>query len=153
VQSVNDRLDLLGDYPFRRMAKLLAGATPAAGVAPLSMAAGDPTLTPPDFAAEIIAQNKHMWGSYPPTAGLPEWRQATIGWLNRRFGLPPGMMDEARNVAPAPGTREALFLTGLAVVPTQRGGGRPLVAMPNPFYQVYAGAAGLSGAETLFLPA
>jgi N-succinyldiaminopimelate aminotransferase len=153
VQSVNDRLDLLGDYPFRRMAALLAQATPPPGMAPLSMAAGDPTRSPPAFAADIIAANSGMWGSYPPTTGLPEWRQAAIGWLNRRFGLPAGMLDEAVNVAPAPGTREALFLTGLAVVPTHRGGGRPLVAMPNPFYQVYAGAAGLSGAETLFLPA
>lgn len=153
MQSVNDRLDLLGDYPFRRMATLLATANSPAGMAPLTMAAGDPTRTPPAFVAEIIADNKHLWGSYPPTTGLPEWRQAAIGWLNRRFGLPSGMLDEAVNVAPAPGTREALFLTGLAVVPTQRAGGRPLVAMPNPFYQVYAGAAGLSGAETLFLPA
>jgi aspartate/methionine/tyrosine aminotransferase len=146
-------LDLLGDYPFRRMAELLATVNPPAGMTPLTMAAGDPTCAPPAFVAEIIAENQHMWGSYPPTTGLPEWRQATIGWLNRRFGLPAGMLDEAVNVAPAPGTREALFLTGLAVVPTQRAGGRPLVAMPNPFYQVYAGAAGLSGAETLFLPA
>ena len=153
VQSVNDRLDLLGDYPFRRMASLLGSVKPTDGLTPLSMAAGDPTLSPPEFVSQIIADNKGMWGSYPPTVGLPEWRQAAIGWLNRRFGLPAGMLDEARNVVPAPGTREALFLTGLATVPTQRNGGRPLVAMPNPFYQVYAGAAGLSGAETLFLPA
>jgi len=86
-------------------------------------------------------------------AGTPEARRAMAGWLTRRYRLPPDMIQPDANVVPVSGTREALFLLALAAVPERKAGKRPVVLMPNPFYQVYLGAAVLAGAEPVFLPA
>ncbi|MFQ5765272.1 MAG: aminotransferase class I/II-fold pyridoxal phosphate-dependent enzyme, partial [Rhodospirillales bacterium] len=85
--------------------------------------------------------------------GTPEFRAAVARWLTRRYDLPAGAVDPDRHVLPVAGTREALYLVSALVVPEGKGGAQPVVAMPNPFYHVYGGAAAVSGAEPVFLPA
>ena len=100
-----------------------------------------------------LRANAHLWGKYPPVNGTAEFRAAAGGWLNRRYGLPHGLLDPEVSLLPVAGTREALFLTALLTVPERKNGRPPLVLLPNPFYAVYEGAGLLAGAETKFLPA
>ena len=150
---INERLDRVGDYPFDRLRALLDPIAPPDGVTPLSLALGEPQHTPPGMIRETVERNAHLWGRYPPMKGTPEVRQAIAGWLTARYGLPAKMIDPDTDIVPVSGTREALFLVALAAVPQQKDGQQPVVLMPNPFYQVYAGAAVLAGAEPVFVPA
>jgi N-succinyldiaminopimelate aminotransferase len=145
---VNDRLALLTAYPFERLARLKAGQVPPAGLPHIAMSIGEPKHAPPGFVIETLRQNLGKLDSYPATAGLPETRASCAAWLARRFGVRavPDTM-----VLPVNGTREALFSFVQAVVSTTRGGAKPVVAMPNPFYQIYEGAALLAGAEPYFI--
>jgi succinyldiaminopimelate transaminase len=149
----NDRLERIGDYPFDRLRALLGQTEPRAGLRPISLALGEPQHTPPDVIRTSIEANAHLWGKYPPMAGTPEVRRAIAAWMTRRYGLPADMIQPDANIVPVSGTREALFLVALAAVPERKAGARPIVLMPNPFYQVYVGAAVLAGAEPVFLPA
>ena len=152
----NPGLDLLGDYPFQRLAALLEDVPPAGGVAPVMMHIGEPKLPQPDLVADEIARNAHLWGRYPPVAGSEDFRAAAAGWLTRRYGLPAGMVDPDRHLIAACGTREVLFQTALAAAPgaaATNGGGKPAVLMPNPMYHVYYGAAVMAGAEPVLVPA
>ncbi|WP_448191735.1 aminotransferase class I/II-fold pyridoxal phosphate-dependent enzyme [Azospirillum sp. sgz301742] len=149
----NDRLDLLSDYPFTRLAALLSGITPRANVEPTIMSIGEPQHQPPALIDEAIRANAHLWGKYPPVAGTPDWRAAVGGWLSRRYGLPAGLFDPETSVLPAAGTREALFQAAILAVPTVKNGQTPAVLMPNPFYAVYEGAGLLAGGEPVFLSA
>lgn len=146
----NPRLDRLRDYPFRRLDRLL-DAPP--GREPAVMSIGEPQHPPPALLAETLARHAGAWGRYPPTAGTPELRGACADWLAARYRLPPGMVDPGRHVLPLAGTREGLFSAALAAMPGPRGGRAPRVLMPDPFYQVYRGAAVMAGAEPAFLPA
>jgi N-succinyldiaminopimelate aminotransferase len=112
------------------------------------MSIGEPQHTPPAFVLATLRDNLHRLGSYPATAGLPEFRASAARWLQRRFQLPVGSVNPETMVLPVNGTREALFSFVQAVVDDQQ---QPLVAMPNPFYQIYEGAALLAGAEPCFL--
>ena len=141
---MNPRLELLHAYPFERLARLKAGVTPPAGLAHIAMSIGEPQHSPPSFVLETLRASLDQLGSYPATGGLPELRGACARWLGRRFGLPEGSVDAATMVLPVNGTREALFAFVQAVVDERR---EALVAMPNPFYQIYEGAALLAGAE------
>jgi N-succinyldiaminopimelate aminotransferase len=143
---VNDRLALLTAYPFERLARLKAGQTPPAGLPHIAMSIGEPRHAPPALVIEALRQNLGKLDSYPATAGLPETRAACAAWLGRRFGVE---VTADTMVLPVHGTREALFSFVQAVVSTS--GARPVVAMPNPFYQIYEGAALLAGAEPVFL--
>src|SRR5215469_15962823 len=145
---MNPRLELLHAYPFERLARLKAAVTPPAGLAHIAMSIGEPQHAPPDFVVETLRRSLDRLGSYPATAGLPELRAACAGWLQRRFKLPPGTMNPETMVLPVNGTREALFAFVQATVDSSR---NPLVLMPNPFYQIYEGAALLAGAEPFFL--
>jgi N-succinyldiaminopimelate aminotransferase len=145
---VNPRLERLHAYPFERLARLKAGITPAAGLAHIAMSIGEPQHAPPAFVLENLRENLHRLGSYPVTAGLPEFRSAAARWLERRFGLQAGRVNPDTMVLPVNGTREALFSFVQAVVDDRTA---PVVAMPNPFYQIYEGAALLAGAEPHFL--
>ncbi|CAA7614439.1 aminotransferase class I/II-fold pyridoxal phosphate-dependent enzyme [Magnetospirillum sp. SS-4] len=145
---LDDRLDTLPDYPFARLAKLLGGA-PASDT--IVMSIGEPQHAPPALVAETVAANAHLWGKYPPANGPADFRQAVADWAARRYGLPAGLIDPERSILPVAGTREALYLIAQAVC-GDRGGKRPLVLLPNPFYQVYAGAAVMAGAEPVFVP-
>ncbi len=152
---LNPRLDLLTDYPFQRLATLLQdpAGTPAAGDQPLIMSIGEPQHQPPSLIVKILAEEAAGWGKYPPMAGTPALRQAVADWLNRRFALPAGWLDADRQILPLAGTREGLFQVAQLVCAENRTGSPPLVLLPNPFYQVYAGAALLAGAEPVFVPA
>ncbi len=145
---MNDRLALLTAYPFERLARLKAGQVPPAGLPHIAMSIGEPKHAPPGFVIETLRQNLGKLDSYPATAGLPETRASCAAWLARRFSVRavPDTM-----VLPVNGTREALFSFVQAVVSTTRGGAKPVVAMPNPFYQIYEGAALLAGAEPYFI--
>jgi len=144
---VNERLELLTAYPFERLARLKAGVTPPEALPHIAMSIGEPKHAPPAFVIEALRQNLGKLDSYPATAGLPETRAACAAWLQRRFGV---RVDADSMVLPVNGTREALFSLVQAMVGTD-GAARPAVAMPNPFYQIYEGAALLAGAEPVFL--
>ena len=151
---MNPRLERLHAYPFERLARLKAGISPPSGLAHIAMSIGEPQHSPPAFVLDSLRANLHRLGSYPATAGLPEFRAAAARWLQRRFGLQAGRPKNAAAVnpetmvLPVNGTREALFSFVQAVVDDSTA---PVVAMPNPFYQIYEGAALLAGAEPHFL--
>jgi N-succinyldiaminopimelate aminotransferase len=145
---MNPRLDRLHAYPFERLAKLKAGVTPPSGLAHIAMSIGEPRHTPPPFVVETLRRQLDRLGSYPATAGLAELRAACARWLERRFTLPPQSVDSETMVLPVNGTREALFAFVQAAVDDRHD---PLVLMPNPFYQIYEGAALLSGAKPYLL--
>lgn len=148
---LNPRLDLLTDYPFQRLAALLQG--PAGDEAPLAMSIGEPQHNPPAFVAEILAREAAGWGKYPPMAGTPELRAAIAAWLTRRFALPVGEIDMDKQIIPLAGTREGLYQIAQVACAEAAAGRPPVVLLPNPFYQVYAGGALLAGAEPVFVPA
>ncbi len=150
---LNPRVSDLPDYPFDRLRALLDGVAPPAGMTPLVLSVGEPRHSPPPMIAETLAKDSSLWGRYPPGDGTPEFRAAVVDWLTRRYGLKPGAVDPARHVLPVAGTREALYLISALVVPQKKAGGAPVVAMPNPFYHVSGGAAAVSGAEPVYLPA
>jgi N-succinyldiaminopimelate aminotransferase len=145
---MNPTLAHLRPYPFERLRLLLAGAQPPARLPHISMSIGEPRHTPPKLLIDALTANLKTMGSYPPTAGLPEFRASAANWLTRRFKLPPGAVDPSTMVLPVNGTREALFAFVQAVIDRSRD---PLVAMPNPFYQIYEGGALLAGAQPHFL--
>jgi aspartate/methionine/tyrosine aminotransferase len=146
----NTRLDALPDGPFVRLTALLKDIKP--DKMPINLSIGDPSGAVPEFVKEVLAQEASRFGNYPMIAGTKDWRQAAADWLNRRFAL-DGAIDPERHVLPLNGTRDGLFSVLFPLVPESKAGQRPLVAMPNPFYQVYAAAALACGAEPLYLPA
>src|SRR5581483_4657226 len=113
----------------------------------------EPQHAPPEFVLEALRANLHRLGSYPATIGLPELRTSCARWLERRFQLPQGSVNPETMVLPVNGTREALFAFVQAVVSVTEATPTPAVVMPNPFYQIYEGAALLAGAEPVFFDA
>jgi N-succinyldiaminopimelate aminotransferase len=149
--TLSPRLAALPDGPFARLAALLGDVPP--GKDAISLALGDPSGAVPDFVREAMAREAARFGNYPQIAGTPEWRNAAAGWVTRRFALPEGRIDPERHVLPLNGTRDGLFSVLFPLVPESKAGQRPIVAMPNPFYQVYAAGALACGAEPLYVPA
>jgi N-succinyldiaminopimelate aminotransferase len=145
---MNPRLDLLHTYPFEKLARLKAGVEPPKDLPHIAMSIGEPQHEPPAFVLETLRQNLHKLGSYPATIGLIELRASAARWLERRFQLGAGKANPETMVLPVNGTREALFAFVQSVVGKKA---KPVVAMPNPFYQIYEGAALLAGAEPWFL--
>ncbi len=144
---MNPLLTRLHAYPFERLARLKSGVSPPVGLTPIDMWIGEPRHEPPASVLATLRDNLHRLGNYPATAGLPELRAACARWLERRYGLGDGSVDPSM-VLPVNGTREALFAFVQAAVDDSR---EPLVLMPNPFYQIYEGAALLAGADAYFL--
>jgi len=145
---MNPQLSRLQPYPFERLRALFAGVTPPAGISPISLGIGEPRHPAPEFLKQALAGalDKGL-ASYPATAGEPALRQACAGWVQRRYGV---QLDAATQVLPVNGSREALFAFAQTVVdPTREGA---TVVFPNPFYQIYEGAAYLSGAEPFYVP-
>lgn len=149
----NDILDKLSDYPFDRLRALLGDTTPPAGVEAIHMQIGEPKHAPPEFIGPILTRDMSEWGRYPPPNGPDDLRAAIADWLVMRYDLPAGMIDPTRHIAIVSGTREALFMAALLAVPTEKAGKRPSVLMPNPFYQVYVGAAALARADEVYVAA
>lgn len=145
---INPRLAQLQPYPFEKLACLKAGITPPQDKSPIVLSIGEPQDSPPGFVAEVLAEHLPLLGKYPTTRGLPALREAIAAWLIKRFGLPG--IDPERQILPVAGTREALFSFAQAVIDARE---KPLVVMPNPFYQIYEGAALLAGGEPYYLNA
>ncbi|MDD3518379.1 MAG: succinyldiaminopimelate transaminase [Chromatiales bacterium] len=145
---MNPDLDRLQPYPFQKLATLKAGITPPADRPHIALSIGEPKHPTPGFIAEALLSHLHGLAHYPLTRGSLELRRAAADWLTRRFGLPAGGLDPERQILPVLGTREALFALAQCVVDRSRA---PLVVMPNPFYQIYEGAALLAGAEPYFV--
>ena len=146
---MNPRLDLLQSYPFQRLATLLAGNQPPATVKPVSLHIGEPKHPTPAFIRDTLVDNLDGLSGYPATLGTDALRQAIAQWIGRRYGIPPP--DPATQVLPVNGSREALFAFAQAVIDSSRPS--PLVICPNPFYQIYEGAALLAGAQPEFINA
>lgn len=144
---MNPDLQRLLPYPFERLARLKAGITPPAALPHVNLSIGEPKHQPPHFVAEQLISHLHGLATYPLTRGSDALRTAMAEWLVRRFALPAGSIDPARHILPVNGTREALFAFAQAVIDRSRA---PRVVMPNPFYQIYEGAALLAGAEPWF---
>jgi N-succinyldiaminopimelate aminotransferase len=145
---MNPLLGRLYPYPFERLAALNASATPPADRPHIALSIGEPRHAPPAFVGDALAGSLDRLAVYPKAAGLPELRAACARWLERRYGLGTGAVDPATMVLPVNGTREGLFSFVQAVLDPAAGG---LVLMPNPFYQIYEGAALLAGAEPWYL--
>ncbi len=149
---MNDALNQLQPYPFEKLRALLAGARPPAAKQAIALSIGEPKHRSPAFVAEALSANLEQLAVYPTTLGIPALREAIANWCGRRFGLPAGALDPARQVLPVNGTREALFAFTQAVVQRAAPGQAPgLVVSPNPFYQIYEGAALLAGAQPHYL--
>lgn len=149
----NSRLDGLTEYPFQRLSALLADLEPPAGVTPISMSIGEPQHKAPDLIQTELACHATAWNKYPPTNGTQDYRSAVAAWLHSRYDLPPGMIDADTHVLPVAGTREGLFMAAQLCVPPQKNRQTPAVLMPNPFYQVYLGAAVMAGADPILVSA
>ena len=146
---MNDDLTRLQPYPFEKLRALLAGATPPADKRAIALSIGEPKHRSPAFVAQALTDNLDQLSVYPTTLGISALREAIAAWCERRFGLTQGALDPARQVLPVNGTREALFSFTQAVVRRQADA---LVLSPNPFYQIYEGAALLAGATPHYLP-
>lgn len=138
--------DTLPASPFARLRALLDDVTPR--LAPVSLALGEPQHAPPDFVLQALKHNLDDYGRYPPIGGTPDWQEAVRSWLGRRFGVESVLADNTQ-ILPLNGTREGLFLA--AQIAPQKADG--LMAMPDPFYQIYASAAVAAGAQPHYLPA
>lgn len=147
---MNPLLSRLQPYPFERLRQLFAGVTPNPEYRPISLGIGEPKHPTPRFIKDVLARAMDTPGTdlsaYPPTAGTPELRQACAGWMQRRYGL---QLDAATQVLPINGSREALFAFAQTVIDPTR---PAVVVCPNPFYQIYEGAALLAGAEPFYAP-
>lgn len=142
-----ERFSDLPEYAFPRLRTLLDHLTP--GGAPLAMTIGEPKHPFPSWIGEVLAESMAGFGVYPPNDGSPELLNAISGWIGRRYGV----THPASQLMALNGTREGLFNTLVALCPETKGGKRPVVLVPNPFYQVYAVAALAIGAEPVYVPA
>src|SRR5215510_11803613 len=146
---MNPLLSRLQPYPFERLRQLTQHISPNPAYRPISLGIGEPKHPTPAFIKDALDAAFGGLASYPATAGSPALREAMAGWLQRRYGV---RVDPATQVLPVNSSREALFALAQTVIdPTQhRDQGGPVVVSPNPFYQIYEGAALLAGARTAF---
>jgi N-succinyldiaminopimelate aminotransferase len=141
-------LHKLQSYPFEKLAALKQGIIPPADKRHIALSIGEPAHATPHLIQEALLTHLHGLSNYPTTKGLPELRQAIAAWLNRRFKLAEGLLNPETQILPVSGTREALFSFAQCLIDRTAD---PVVVMPNPFYQIYEGAALLAGAEPYFL--
>ena len=142
---MNPRLEKLQPYPFEKLRALLAGIAPGEKPRPINLSIGEPKHPTPELVKQALVRALDGLAVYPLTAGLPELRQSISGWLERRYGIPAP--DPTTQVLPVNGTREALFAFAQTVI---HPGEKAKVVCPNPFYQIYEGAAILAGATPLY---
>ena len=144
---MNPHLGQLQPYPFEKLRALFAGVTPNPQYREIKLSIGEPQHATPRFIMEALAGGLKGLANYPTTQGMPALRQAIAAWCRRRYGLE---LDAETGILPVNGSREALFSFAQTVIDPGRGH-VPLVVSPNPFYQIYEGAAYLAGAEPRFL--
>ena len=146
---MNSDLQLLHPYPFEKLAALKAEVTPPADLNDILLSIGEPKHEPPQFVLNTLVANLAKLSNYPTTKGIPELREAIATWATKRFKLNAGSFTADKHVLPVNGTREALFALAQAII--DRTKSNPVIVSPNPFYQIYEGAALLSGAQPYFL--
>ena len=145
---MNPLLDQLQPYPFARLREAMQGVNPPEGVAPVHLHIGEPKHPTPEVITNALTASLHELEKYPLTAGLPELRQACADWLQRRYdGL---TVNPDTEVLPVLGSREALFSFVQTVLNPVSDDLKPVILSPNPFYQIYEGAAILGGGEIRF---
>ena len=147
---MNPDLDRLQPYPFQKLHRLLDGVRPPPDLAPIVLSIGEPGGEAPALIRDALAAHLEDLSRYPVTRGSRELRAAICAWLDRRFTL-EGALDPDRHCLPLNGTREGLFAIAQALV-DPGATTRPVVAMPNPFYQIYEGAALLAGGDPWYIP-
>ena len=145
---MNPNLSLLHPYPFQKLRELFLGVVPNPDLKPVNLSIGEPKHATPTLVTEALTANLGGLAQYPATQGSEALRQAAARWLSRRYGLRG--LDIQREILPVNGSREALFAFVQAVV-NASGAEKPVVISPNPFYQIYEGAALLAGAEPYYL--
>lgn len=167
MNMMNHKLSHLHPYPFAKMANLLADSKPAADYKEIKLGIGEPKHPPPTFVLDVVAENLDKLANYPTTNGMFELRQSIAHWLERRFML--RHVNPNSQVLPVMGTREAIFSSVQAIIDEKTHANSasslseesqsatlpadaPLIVMPNPFYQIYEGAALLAGATPYFVP-
>ncbi len=143
---MNPLLSSLQPYPFERLKQLFSTVTPNPAYAPISLGIGEPRHATPQLVLDALAKATAQLAAYPATAGLPALRESCVNWIQRRYGL---KLDAATQVLPVNGSREALFAFAQTVIDPTR---EAVVVCPNPFYQIYEGAALLAGAQTYYAP-
>ncbi len=143
---MNPLLSRLQPYPFERLRQLHAGVTPSPDHRAISLGIGEPRHATPEFIKHSLSTHLSGLASYPATLGEPALRESMAGWLKRRYGV---QLDPARQILPVNGSREALFALAQTVIDSTR---PATVVVPNPFYQIYEGAALLAGAELFYAP-
>ncbi len=144
---MNQNLNLLQPYPFQRLNNLFADITPNTQYNPVNLSIGEPKHQTPDIIQQSMIDNMAGLSNYPITKGSLALRQAISSWVARRFNIPAP--DVEKEIIPVNGSREALFALAQAVIDTSQP--NPVVISPNPFYQIYEGAALLAGAEPYFI--
>ena len=139
---MNPLLGKLHPYPFERLRELTRGITPNPAYKPIGLGIGEPKHATPELIKRALTENLAGLASYPATAGEPKLREACAAWVQRRYGV---TLDAATQVLPVIGSREALFSLAQTVIDPSKPGAT--VVCPNPFYQIYEGAALLAGAQ------
>ena len=147
---MNPRIASLQPYPFQRLATLYQSTHAPDNKSCISLSVGEPKHPAPSCVLNAISEHAKELSAYPSTRGTTNLRETISNWLIKRFGLSANTLDAERHILPACGTREALYSVAQAVVDSSRQQ-RPVVIMPNPFYQIYEGATLLAGAEPVFL--
>ena len=145
IQRMNPLLARLHPYPFERLRALMADIVPSPAHRAISLGIGEPRHATPALIEEALVAGLKGLSNYPATIGEPKLREAMAGWVQRRYGV---TLDAATQVLPVNGSREALFALAQTLIdPTQPGA---TVVCPNPFYQIYEGAALLAGAQAVY---
>lgn len=149
---MNPNIARLHSYPFEKLAELKAGISPPEDKAHIPLSIGEPKHAAPQFVLDELANNINSIVQYPLTKGTEALRESITQWLIKRFNLNSTKLNASEHVLPVNGTREALFAFAQAVVDSSHcGQSKALVLSPNPFYQIYEGAAILAGADIHFL--
>lgn len=148
TSPLNPLLQKLQPYPFEKLRQLFAGVTPNPDYREIKLSIGEPQHETPGFIKDTLTASLGGLANYPTTQGLPALRQAIAAWMGRRYGLMD--VNPETEILPVNGSREALFSFAQTIIDPSRGD-TPLVVSPNPFYQIYEGAAYLAGAEPRFL--
>ena len=146
---LNPDLQRLQPYPFEQLAALFADTKTPDDIKSIPLSIGEPQHAPPQFVLDALIEHKGLIAKYPTTRGTDTLRQSIATWLNRRFSLETGPVNPDINVIPVNGTREAIFAAVQAAVDRHVGG---TVVIPNPFYQIYEGAAFMAGLSPYYIP-
>ena len=144
---MNPNLSLLQPYPFQRLRELFAGITPDPAFNNINLSIGEPKHATPSLIKDALVNNLSGLATYPTTLGVLPLREAIANWATRRYGIP--LLNPETEILPVIGSREALFAVAQVVIDSSKS--NPIVISPNPFYQIYEGAAFLAGAEPYFL--